>query len=1385
MRLLLTGCLLLGAAAAPAAEKARVLSREAYFRQYVQFGLMPIAGALLEEQGEKLFDKRGLVRLRRHVRRLLKHRDIDWDATDWRDVACYHFASTQTADDTAAVQMLPEVPPPDDWMQATFDDHAWLRQRLGILNPVTPQFGAARERYSLHRRALFLRTYFHVPDPAKAGDLTVTLTYRGGVRAFVNGTEIGRGHLPDGPLDPHTMAETYPAEAYKGTAEETPDRCKAGFIGDLRCSFDRAPATFRFTGKYREAYGAISGVTRQGWNRLRGLRDRTLGPITIPAKLLRPGGNVLALELRTAPYHPMVIPGAGGRKARNWGAGGANGNVIWDHVRLVDIDLRSAPGGAVSAVRRPPGAQAWVEDMHARMFNRDYSPAGAPTGTARVVAAQNGTFSVQIGIGTDRELTGLNAACGDLTGPNGARIPAGAARVFYLRGHSVGNMAELGWFRCLGRGGFAPMAHVAMWRYCRNGDIWHGFLRGITRKKYRDGPTYRKMLNLAKAKFFDQFLYFDHLAAEPPETVPADSCQPLWLSLQVPADARPGTYRGAVTISADRIRRIQVPLEAEVIAWRVPDPLEFQTLVESEQSPYGVGRAYKTELWSDEHWRVVETSFRQLARLGSDWVFVPVLLESELGNRADSPIRWIRRKDGSLAFDFRRMDRYLDLAVKHLGVPRVICFLVMHGCGSKTNDVLIHNEATGKAERVDVGPKTEIDRRPLWRGFATALYAHMQERGLAQSMFWGHAFDRTYDPLLIPMLREFTPTVYWAAGAHGRKPGPTFRAVARTYGSDLTPMSLKGWKNPYVHLLMPRTGGSIICVEGTSTPFTWRVMCDRALHSGMNGLGRMGADYFDGTWMDGFKGGEWLLVGRACVQTLWPGTDGVESSARNEAMLQGIQEAEARIFLEQVLERNVLPRETAAEMQNVLDDHFRATLHIAAGGIDYATMDYHVGWQDRSRKLFGAAARAARVVGMDVAPARIGDREIRVVQKGRETRGYARKGVPVPLLGRRTVTVTLRNWTARPRKWTASADIPWIRPEKTSGTVSRHEALAVVLDGAGHEVGDTVKGVLTVTDAAGGTSMPVEITTAIEKGFEFPDRLDAFNAAPGEQDVKRFVLRNRTASEQAWTLTSSADFLKADPASGKLAAGEAAVIKATARPGDKKAATVSGTLTLSAAGGAIHDKVPVRLYVIPPYREPAEPEGESVPLQDVHRDRLQSYRQLGYKGGDRKAPWWARGLHFHRRIPMGEDLKRGGFDKKSGGPAEKWSTIPFGIGPPDAEKRFRRGLWVYPRAEVVYKLDGAGFRAFAASVGFHKFFPRNRMANEQAAVNFEVYVDGELATQSGLMRPGDRARRLVATGLEHAKELKLLVRRDNDRNDSYCLATWANPRLYKTRREGR
>ena len=476
--------------------------------------------------------------------------------------------------------------------------------------------------------------------------------------------------------------------------------------------------------------------------------------------------------------------------------------------------------------------------------------------------------------------------------------------------------------------------------------------------------------------------------------MPADTARPIWLSLRIPADAASGQYRGTVEVSAKGMSPVALPVELEVAGWRLPSSRDFQTFVGCEENPYGVARQYGVELWSDEHFKLLEPSFQQLARVGNRWLNVPVLARTEFGNVRDSMIRWIRKRDGSLDFDHTVLDRYLGLATRHWGRLRCIHFVVMQGMKSPTvpptpPQVAVFDEATGKSSLYAVGraiaqprPRRPTDWRPpkpkggrpagtlppsAWRAFATKLYAHMKARGLEKSMFWGAPWEAEADPSLKGLLASCAPDVHWTAGGHEIMANAKYCKDTRFYriitdiryhGGWNNFRDDQGWRSPIVHLANPRVGGTSFALHTTSLPFAYRLMVDRALAMGRTGFTRVGADEWAGIHYDGMDTPRWL-TGIPVLFLLWPGKAGAEPSVRFEALLEGIQETEARIFLEQALHRGRVPQALARRVRGVLKAHFDETNFVQGNSIIHSMEAYHYRWQERSRRLYRLAADVA------------------------------------------------------------------------------------------------------------------------------------------------------------------------------------------------------------------------------------------------------------------------------------------------------------------------------------------------------------------------------------------------------------------------------------------
>jgi hypothetical protein len=472
-----------------------------------------------------------------------------------------------------------------------------------------------------------------------------------------------------------------------------------------------------------------------------------------------------------------------------------------------------------------------------------------------------------------------------------------------------------------------------------------------------------------------RILFFDQLSPHAPAVVPAGRCQPVWITVAVPRGAAPGRYAGTLNVTACG-RRFEVPVRLQVIDWALPAPKDFQTIVACEQSPYGVALAYNVKRWGDAHFRLLEPSMRLLGQVGNDFLVVPLLAGSEFGNGNDSMVRW-RKTPGGWACDFAVFERYLDLALKHFK-PRCVCFVVSH---ATDNNLFVKPRVVlADGSLYDVPPPGGEEAVALWKPLVAGLRRLLAARGILGAWHWGYMWDtadhrRTggYVAGTIRMLAELAPGVGWARGCHrpkGRLPGgDPYTFVGSIYGlprpvqydrrtHEVRIVSLKGWKNPRVHLALPRVMNTVLALKGYALPFGWRLVAERAILAGGRGVCRLGCDYWCDAYQEGWAGGG--QVGMSIVGLFWPGRDGAEAGARFEALREGLQETETRIFLERRLEDTAFAASPLGKrVAEVLERRVRETLFMPQFVSVPQISEYYVGWRRRVWDLFAVAAEVA------------------------------------------------------------------------------------------------------------------------------------------------------------------------------------------------------------------------------------------------------------------------------------------------------------------------------------------------------------------------------------------------------------------------------------------
>lgn len=789
------------------------------------------------------------------------------------------------------LELLETEPPPVGWMAPDYDDSAWPRGVVDERSPVSLSRVVFSPAVEYSAGLLCLRGKFEVTEPA---ELTLSLAYRGGVVVYVNGVEVARQHLSEGKLTAATPGAAYPPEAFVD-AQGKP-----------------LPGAYHVAKRMKEGEGELAQRFAA--------RQRRLGPVAVPAKLVRKGVNVLAIELHRSDYHPSALL---------WFSEPYHGREAgWVPVGISDVRLTGS--GAVPNIARPKGIQVWNHDVNDRVTVLDYGDPCESLRPVRIVGCRNGAFSGQVVISSTEAIKGLRVEVGDLAGEGGRKLAARQVQVRFplLNGQAY---QQPDWFDGLR---VAPPAEVAL---------------------HRTGVA----------------------------------MQPVWITVRVPRDAVPGDYAGALTISAEGLKPIPVPLQVRVADWALPDPRDFRTYAGVYQSPTSLAIRYRVPEWSEEHWRLMEKSFELLAQLGNKLVNIPLSDQTQFGND-EGMVYWVRRPDGSFGYDFSILDRYISLVRKHLGVRDFVALHLWHSGGWEMRRADQQNTVTvvepdGSRTHMQVPPFGTEESKRFWKPVLDAIRERLAKVGMEKAMCLGILSDGTAPSAVFKQFDELIPGgAGWMRGCHthtrATEPYRADKAGGRVvchefcYGMAMADPA-RGLPPVWKQRNWPGVAFIRHNFDDTLSLLKYRTLAERALYCGTRGFGRMGLDYWnvlkrpDGKYDRIFN--RWPHS--SCAQrepNLFrladSAPDGPAPTVRFEQLREGLQEAEAMIVVAEALGEHSerLGPELAAECRKLLIDRLnyaRRTCPEAYGRIGFRTN--HYGWQELSARLFEAAAKVVRKLG--------------------------------------------------------------------------------------------------------------------------------------------------------------------------------------------------------------------------------------------------------------------------------------------------------------------------------------------------------------------------------------------------------------------------------------
>ena len=231
---------------------------------------------------------------------------------------------------------------------------------------------------------------------------------------------------------------------------------------------------------------------------------------------------------------------------------------------------------------------------------------------------------------------------------------------------------------------------------------------------------------------YGENLVADRITGTNPTVVDGGTVRGLWLTVQVPQDAKAGTYKGYVELDVNG-KAAKYSYTVKVLDRTLPAPVEWAFHLDLWQNPYAIARVHNVELWSKEHFDVLRPYMLKLASAGQKAITATLIDRPWDGQTFDpfgSMVTWIKKADGTWLYDFTIFDCWVEFMMSCGINKEITCFSMIPWKLS----FRYYDQATHSHKHINCAPGDEAYAQ-FWGGMLSAFAAHLKEKG------W---FDKTF-----------------------------------------------------------------------------------------------------------------------------------------------------------------------------------------------------------------------------------------------------------------------------------------------------------------------------------------------------------------------------------------------------------------------------------------------------------------------------------------------------------------------------------------------------------------------------------------------------------------------------------------------------------------
>lgn len=203
--------------------------------------------------------------------------------------------------------------------------------------------------------------------------------------------------------------------------------------------------------------------------------------------------------------------------------------------------------------------------------------------------------------------------------------------------------------------------------------------------------------------------------------------RPVWISIDIPAEAHAGIYRGTLSVLIKGKTKQKLNLEIGVQNKVLPPPAQWTYHLDLWQHPTAVARWHNVPVWSNEHYEHLYPVMKMLADAGQKVITANLNKDPWNGqcyDRYADMIVWTKKVDGSWSYDYSAFDKWVSFMME-LGINKMInCYSMVPW----NNELDYRDERTGAKVTIQAVPGTDLFAE-VWTPFLKDFSKHLAQKG--------------------------------------------------------------------------------------------------------------------------------------------------------------------------------------------------------------------------------------------------------------------------------------------------------------------------------------------------------------------------------------------------------------------------------------------------------------------------------------------------------------------------------------------------------------------------------------------------------------------------------------------------------------------------------